>query len=70
MMIGDELEYQIEILEDTENAVDATRRRLDGASRRLRDVHERAQTSGYGNMIIAGLVVLLIVIVVFSKWIR
>ncbi|CAG8774355.1 4645_t:CDS:1, partial [Racocetra fulgida] len=43
ILIGDELAYQVELLEDTEHAVDRTERALDKAKRSLTKISKKVK---------------------------
>jgi syntaxin 8 len=48
LLISDELDLHIDLIEETEEAVESTQSRLNGASRSLRDIHASSQSNWRG----------------------
>ncbi|KAI9031167.1 hypothetical protein DFJ74DRAFT_654837 [Hyaloraphidium curvatum] len=69
VQINQELDYHIELLEDTEERVDATTGRLGSAQKRL-DVVRKTVSSNWGLCTTVGLVGLLMVVLVIIKILR
>lgn len=67
--INQELDYHIELLEDTENRVDGTTMRMASAQKRL-DVVRKSVSSNWGLCTTVGLVVALLVVLVVIKILR
>ncbi|KAJ3332302.1 hypothetical protein HDU76_000677 [Blyttiomyces sp. JEL0837] len=68
IMIGNELDSHVDLLQEVEENVDDAQSRLGAAGRRLREVHERAQSASAGNCLIVALVCVLVVVIVWAKW--
>ncbi|CAG8438282.1 3700_t:CDS:2 [Scutellospora calospora] len=66
ILIGDELTYQVELLEDTEGMVDQTERTLDKAKRSLSKVSKGVKDNGC-YCVIFSLILVLIIIIVLAK---
>ncbi|KAL1994822.1 hypothetical protein VTN49DRAFT_1009 [Thermomyces lanuginosus] len=66
IQIGDELEGQIALLDDVENAVERHQGRLDTARRRLDRIRRKAGDN-WSMMTIVGLIIILVVLIVILK---
>lgn len=66
LQIGDELEVHTQLLDETEEALDGTDRRLHNARKRLSKVSKTAKDHGSTFIIIALIIILLILIVIFK----
>ncbi|KAI8800859.1 hypothetical protein BJ742DRAFT_839732 [Cladochytrium replicatum] len=65
-MISDELELHVDLLEQTDTAVERTQNRLASAQRRLNTVESKAENS-MGNRIICILIIVLIVVIFLAR---
>ncbi|KAI8911223.1 hypothetical protein DFJ77DRAFT_469247 [Powellomyces hirtus] len=67
ILINDELDLHVDLLEETEERVDSTHRRLQGAGRRLEQVLLSSARNSKGTTIIGILVVILILVIVVAR---
>jgi len=66
LMIGEELNYQVELLTETEGIVDRTEGRLNRAKRNLTKVSKKAKEKGSFWIIALLISVLVLIIIIFS----
>ncbi|CAG8569298.1 23164_t:CDS:2 [Cetraspora pellucida] len=67
ILIGDELAYQVELLEDTEDMVIRTERVLDKAKRNLAKISKKVKNNGHICAIFSLILILIVVIIVLVK---
>ncbi|CAG8514996.1 12052_t:CDS:2 [Dentiscutata erythropus] len=67
LLIGDELSYHVELLEETEGMVDHTERTLDRAKRNLSKISKKVKNKGHFCIIFSLLLILVVLIIVLTK---
>ncbi|CAG8617764.1 10006_t:CDS:2, partial [Dentiscutata heterogama] len=67
ILIGDELSYHVELLEETGGMVDHTERTLDRAKRNLSKISKKVKNKGHFCIIFSLLLILVVLIIVLAK---